>query len=118
MASFAALTARSVAQAVQQWTPGARDMLVFGGGGENPTLMALLQQALPHISVQKGEHVSGIPSQALEAMAFAWLALRTVHGLPGNLAHITGASHAVPLGAIHPGNNWQSLLRKLTPAPS
>lgn len=113
MATFAALTAYSVAQAVQQWTPGAQDMLVFGGGAENTQLMALLQQALPQTVVHKGERISGIPSQALEAMAFGWLALRTLQGTPGNLPSATGAKHAVPLGAIHPGANWERLLHKL-----
>jgi anhydro-N-acetylmuramic acid kinase len=40
----------------------------------------------------------------MEACTFAWLAWRTVHGLPGNLPSVTGANQAAPLGAIWPGS--------------
>ncbi|HNP65974.1 MAG TPA: anhydro-N-acetylmuramic acid kinase, partial [Woeseiaceae bacterium] len=36
-----------------------------------------------------------------EPAAFAWLAMRTVNGLTGNLPSVTGASHKVVLGDIH-----------------
>ena len=35
---------------------------------------------------------------------FAWLAWRTVAGLPGNLPSVTGAREASVLGAIFPAN--------------
>ena len=38
----------------------------------------------------------------VEAAAFAWLASRTLAGLPGNLPSVTGARHRVVLGSIHP----------------
>ncbi|MEW5790818.1 MAG: anhydro-N-acetylmuramic acid kinase [Pseudomonadota bacterium] len=113
MATLMALTAESVALAVRRWTLGAEDMLVFGGGAENPALMAALQKAMPEVKIQKGDTVSGIPSQALEAMAFAWLGLHTLQGLPGNLPSATGARHAVPLGVIHPGANWREVIRRV-----
>ena len=36
-----------------------------------------------------------------EAAAFAWLAWRTLNGLPGNLPAVTGASRAAVLGGIY-----------------
>ena len=39
----------------------------------------------------------------MEAMCFAWLAARTLAGLPGNLPSVTGAREAVVLGGIYPG---------------
>lgn len=114
MATLVELSAESIARAIRQWTPGASEILIFGGGAENPVLVQALQKALPDTQVLRGETSTGIPSQALEAMAFAWLGLRSVMGLPGNLPAATGARRAVPLGAIHPGSNWPRLLRKLT----
>ena len=35
-------------------------------------------------------------------MTFAWLAKRTLDGLPGNLPSVTGARRPVVLGAIYP----------------
>ncbi|MCH8277962.1 MAG: anhydro-N-acetylmuramic acid kinase, partial [Proteobacteria bacterium] len=37
----------------------------------------------------------------VEAVAFAWLAMRTLNGQTGNLPSVTGASHKVVLGTIH-----------------
>ncbi|CDL55347.1 anhydro-N-acetylmuramic acid kinase [Klebsiella pneumoniae] len=44
----------------------------------------------------------------MEALAFAWLAWRTLAGLPGNLPSVTGASEASVLGAIFPANPPQN----------
>lgn len=113
LATLAALTARSVIDAVRRWTPGARTMLVFGGGARNPAVMAQLRSAGSDLDVVDGEAETSIPGQALEAMAFAWLGWRCVLGLAGNLPSATGAAAAVPLGRITPGANWPSLLRDL-----
>jgi len=40
----------------------------------------------------------------MEALAFAWLAWRTIAGLPGNLPSVTGAAQPSVLGAIFPAN--------------
>ena len=40
----------------------------------------------------------------MEALAFAWLAARTMANLPGNLASVTGAERETVLGAIYPAN--------------
>ena len=38
----------------------------------------------------------------IEAAAFAWLAMRTLDGLPGNLSAVTGAAGPRILGNITP----------------
>ena len=48
-------------------------------------------------SADKGLH----PNQ-VEAAAFAWLARRTLMGLPGNVPEVTGARGPRVLGAIYP----------------
>jgi anhydro-N-acetylmuramic acid kinase len=49
-----------------------------------------------------GSSQHGIDPDWIEAVAFAWLAQRTVYGEPGNLPSVTGARHAVILGGIYP----------------
>ena len=44
----------------------------------------------------------GLDPDAVEAMAFAWLAERTLAGLPGNLPAVTGAAGPRVLGAVFP----------------
>lgn len=38
----------------------------------------------------------------MEALAFAWLAARTLAGEPGNLPSVTGADRETVLGAVYP----------------
>jgi anhydro-N-acetylmuramic acid kinase len=98
------LTARTVADAVlaacaaHAAPPG--DLLVCGGGAFNPTLLQRLAACLPgwHVA-STGAH--GIPPEAMEALAFAVFAQRTVHLLPGNLPSVTAASRPCVLGALY-----------------
>ena len=78
-------------------------MLVCGGGIRNPLLMARLSALLPGTEVTTTDE-AGISGDDMEALAFAWLAWRTVAGLPGNLPSVTGAREASVLGAIFPAN--------------
>ncbi|WP_313448278.1 anhydro-N-acetylmuramic acid kinase, partial [Pseudescherichia sp.] len=47
---------------------------------------------------------AGVSGDDMEALAFAWLAWRTIAGLPGNLPSVTGAAQPSVLGAIFPAN--------------
>ncbi|MDE9567164.1 anhydro-N-acetylmuramic acid kinase, partial [Xenorhabdus bovienii] len=44
----------------------------------------------------------GLSGDDMEALAFAWLAFRTMSGLSGNLPSVTGADRETILGAIYP----------------
>jgi len=99
-ASLCALTARSAAQAILRYAPDVQRVLVCGGGVHNGFVMALLRHELPCQVVSTAR--VGVDPDAIEAMAFAWLAQQTLSGLPGNLCAVTGARHPVILGAIHP----------------
>ncbi len=99
------LTARSVADAVQaacaaQAGAAAGDLLVCGGGAFNPPLLDRLAALLPGWQVASTA-AHGIPPDAMESLAFAVFAQRTVHGLPGNLPAVTGAARPCVLGALY-----------------
>jgi anhydro-N-acetylmuramic acid kinase len=98
----AELTAATVAGALERFVfPRAHvDRLVISGGGaHNRVLLAGLQAFLPGLSLDLSDRY-GLPVDAKEAIAFAVLADRTMHGLPGNLPRVTGARRAVVLGAL------------------
>lgn len=78
------------------------EVYVCGGGAHNGALMQRLRQLATGFDVQTTEKL-GIGPDWVEASAFAWLAQRTLLGLPGNLASVTGATEDVILGAIYPG---------------
>ncbi len=65
--------------------------------------MQQISSRVPAIQVGLTDEV-GISSDDMEALAFSWLAYRTVSGLPGNLPAVTGAKDFTVLGAIFPAN--------------
>jgi anhydro-N-acetylmuramic acid kinase len=96
------LTARTIAGALARFVfPGAKidRLIVSGGGAHNRLLVKRLVELLPHLTVELSDRY-GLPMDAKEAIAFAILADRTLHGLPGNLPSVTGARRAVVLGKI------------------
>lgn len=97
-ATLAEFTAAAIAQQVPPLTAG--ELLVCGGGGHNPLLMDRLAALLPGWQVATTTQ-AGVDMDAMEAMAFAWLAHQTLHRLPGNLPETTGATRPAVLGAVH-----------------
>jgi anhydro-N-acetylmuramic acid kinase len=100
-ATLAALTARSLADAVALHCAGAEEVLVCGGGAHNGAVMRALATALAPARVASTASV-GVNPDWVEAMAFAWLARETLAGRPGNLPDVTGAAGPRVLGAIYP----------------
>jgi anhydro-N-acetylmuramic acid kinase len=98
------LTARSVARAVERWTPAGAEVVASGGGCHHPGLMASLERRLR----EGGDHVLRrfdqlfFPGDAKEAVAFAYLGYLTLHGQPGNVPAATGAAGPRVLGSITP----------------
>jgi anhydro-N-acetylmuramic acid kinase len=111
LATATALTAATCADALQRFLAdrGPLDEIwVCGGGSANPRLLAMLRQRLPGVAVRASDAL-GMPSRAVEAVAFALLAAATALGIPGNVPTATGASRPLVLGKIVPGENYQSL---------
>lgn len=100
-ATLAELTAISVARAAKQWCLGTTALFVCGGGVGNTTVMDRLHYHLPEIAISSTSTL-GQPADWVEAVAFAWLAWRTLSGMTGNLPTVTGARGARILGAIYP----------------
>lgn len=99
LATATALTALSIADAYHRWLPPLDEILVGGGGGHNPTLMAMLREAVAPLPVTTlDDH--GIDGRAKEAIAFALMAHDALLGLPTNVPGATGADRAVPLGQL------------------
>ncbi len=103
VATVTAFTADAIAENLRRHVKGSVDeMLVCGGGGRNPTLMARLAHAVAPTTVRTTDDL-GYPGRAIEAMAFAMLAYHTWQGEAGNIPTVTGARRPVILGKIVPG---------------
>ena len=103
-ATLCELTAKTISDAILEHAPQTHEVLVCGGGGHNLALMLRLQLLLDDIRVVSTEEF-GVDPDYVEAVAFAWLAKRTLQGRAGNLPSVTGAGHGVILGGIYPGKS-------------
>lgn len=106
MATLTELTAVTISEQALL-SGGCERLLVCGGGSRNPLLMSRLACLLPGTEVTSTDE-AGVSGDDMEALAFAWLAWRTLEGLPGNLPAVTGASSPTVLGAIFPANRQQN----------
>jgi anhydro-N-acetylmuramic acid kinase len=105
LATAVQLTAASVAGALQRFVvprglPEA--VYVSGGGIRNRTLMGAIEARVAGVPIRPLA-VLGVPAEAKEALAFAFLAHQTLCGLAGNVPSATGAAHPVVLGHVTPG---------------
>ena len=99
-ATLLELTCQTVAQSIQQYCIGAKEIYLCGGGAHNQTLRNRLAALLTDCSIES-TNTLGIDSDYMEAIAFAWIAQQTLHGKPANLPQVTGAKHPCILGAIY-----------------
>jgi anhydro-N-acetylmuramic acid kinase len=98
-ATLTAFTAASIARAREHFPRAATTWIVCGGGRHNQTLMAELRGRLK-VPVLAAEDV-GWNGDFVEAEAFAYLAARSLIGLPLSLPTTTGVAHAVSGGTLH-----------------
>lgn len=99
-ATLAAITVGAVARAAEHFPSPPRRWLLTGGGRHNATLMSLLRGAL-RVPVDPVEAV-GWRGDALEAEAFAFLAVRHRLGLPNSFPGTTGVPSPVVGGRFWP----------------
>lgn len=89
-ATQTALTAAAAARIVAHLPRAPASWIVAGGGARNPTLMRMLAQRLAPAQVETA-HAVGWSVDSLEAQAIAYLAVRSLRGLPLSYPTTTGA---------------------------
>jgi anhydro-N-acetylmuramic acid kinase len=94
------LSARAIADAMNSFAPDLDEVFLCGGGALNGTLVHRLQALLAPRPVRLTGEI-GIQEDQVEALAFAWLARRTLRGEAGNVGSVTGAKGPRILGAIY-----------------
>lgn len=110
IATATAYTAATIADAYRRFvfprlTPralGQLQIILGGGGAENPVLRRMLRERLSREELLTHEEF-GIANAAKEALAFAILAHATLLGRPANVPNATGARWAVVLGKVIAG---------------
>jgi len=100
-ATLLELTASSIALACRAFR--ADEVFVCGGGARNGALLGRLAELGAPARTCTTEALGAAP-QAVEAVAFAWLAACRLRGIPANLPEVTGARGPRVLGALYPAN--------------
>jgi len=98
-ATLTALTAASVARIVAVLPRAPKSWIVAGGGARNPTLMRMLAERLAPARVETADQ-AGWSADALEAQAFAFLAVRSLKGLALTFPTTTGAPEPLTGGVL------------------
>lgn len=98
-ATLSALTVQAVGRIVPYLPAPPKAWIVGGGGARNRTLMKMLKQRLAPASVETADDV-GLSADALEAQAFAYLAVRTLKGLAITFPTTTGVGKPMTGGII------------------
>jgi anhydro-N-acetylmuramic acid kinase len=98
-ATLTAVSAAAVAHAITVLPRPPSGWIVAGGGTRNPTLMRMLAERLAPAKVETAGDV-GWSADALEAQAFAYLAVRSLKGLPNTFPTTTGVPRPIAGGVI------------------
>ena len=88
-ATLTAFTAASIAAIVRHLPKPPQTWIVAGGGARNPTMLKMLQDRVAPARVETAA-AHGWSSDAMEAQAFAFLAVRALKGLPLSYPATTG----------------------------
>jgi anhydro-N-acetylmuramic acid kinase len=98
-ATLTALTAAGVAAVVPHLPRAPQSWIVAGGGARNATLLRMLRKNLAPVRVQSADAI-GWSVDALEAQAFAFLAVRRLRGLPITFPTTTGVAQPLSGGVL------------------
>ncbi len=100
-ATLTAFTAAAVSKAAALFPAPAQLWIVSGGGAKNLTMMAMLGKVLaaPVITADS----IGLSSASVEAEAWAYLAVRSLRGLPLSFPKTTGAPAPITGGVLARG---------------
>jgi anhydro-N-acetylmuramic acid kinase len=98
-ATLTALTVATIARARDILPKAPATWIAAGGGARNPTLIRMLAEALRPAVVMTANEI-GWSADALEAQAFAFLAVRSVKGLPLTFPTTTGVRQPMTGGVL------------------
>jgi anhydro-N-acetylmuramic acid kinase len=98
-ATLAAITAATVATIVSHLPDVPKSWIVCGGGASNTTLMRMLGERLAPASVETAAG-AGWNADAIEAQAFAYMAVRSLRGLPITFPTTTGVPQPLTGGVL------------------
>jgi anhydro-N-acetylmuramic acid kinase len=98
--TLVALSAYSIADAINQYCDHVDEIYLCGGGAKNKLLASDLQSRIGSVNLETTDKL-GMGIDWVEAIAFAWLAKKCLSQECANLPEVTGAKGLRILGAIY-----------------
>ncbi|MGE3150081.1 MAG: anhydro-N-acetylmuramic acid kinase [Pseudorhodoplanes sp.] len=98
-ATLTAISAAAVVAILAHLPERPKSWIVSGGGARNPTLIRMLAARLAPAGVETADAL-GWNADALEAQAFAYLAVRSLRGLPLTFPTTTGVKTPLTGGVV------------------
>lgn len=98
-ATLTAFTVEAIASAGRHLPKVPQSWIVAGGGARNPAMMRMLRQRLAPARVDIADAL-GWAGDAIEAQAFAFLAARSLQGLPLSYPQTTGVARPMTGGVM------------------
>ena len=99
--TLAEFTARAIVEAIDRFCPATEEIYLCGGGARNGDLVSRIARLAGPRPVAATDAL-GVPAMHVEALAFAWLAMKCVRREAIDLSAATGARGPRILGAIYP----------------
>ena len=96
-ATLTAITAQSIAASQNLMPSEPRQWIICGGGRLNQALMQMLCDILPNVKTAED---CGFNGDSMEAEAWAYLAVRSLHNLPITFPGTTGAKQPLTGGVL------------------
>jgi len=96
-ATLAAFTAHSIAASAKWFDETLKQWIICGGGRHNAAIMQGLAKLLPNVI---SADTIGLSGDSMEAEAWAYLAVRSLKGLPLTFPGTTGVAHAITGGVL------------------
>ena len=94
-ATLAEFTARSIIDSIDRFCIPTHEIYLAGGGARNPHLVSRMESMAGGRRVAKTDSL-GVPTEHVESMAFAWLAMKCIRREPVDLACHRSAGSAHP----------------------
>ena len=100
-ATATAFVAESIAYSISFYLPEQpREVILCGGGANNPSLKRFIRQRLNEIEVISGKEY-GWDVSTIEAQAAAYLAVRRLYNMPSTFPSTTGALQPIVCGNLY-----------------